>query len=498
MAGLSNSRWGHARGPGLLTAMLPRPRTSGPNGALAAALPNPALAAPGDATTMGIVFLCLYLFSLFGRLPEITQVLVGTSFYQTAILGTLACLAVVISGGVQRALAARLGALLLILHIWFLVIAPFSQWRSGTFYACLFLLRYFPIAILIGGLVMTRGHFRTVILTLAASVVMDMAWIVLRAKTDSGRLEIEHGRFSNSNEIAIYLLIGLPFLLFIVLNRRFNAISRTAAAAAMIASLFVVVRTGSRGGLITIAVLFLLIWLAAPVMKKIALLLGMTVLGAILFASMSTTLRNRFATIGDDRVRDTTGAVNSTDTREALLRQSIKVTLEHPLTGVGIGVYAAAAADMSREEGTHAIWQVTHNAYTQVSAEAGIPAFVLYVSILFLCLKESYRIRKLGRLRPQFQELSLMGGCVFLSVVSFCMSGCFTSDAFDFYFYTLVGLAIGLSNVSRRELQLAPSAAPRVHLTPAPVPVGAATAPLPPSPRFQLRRDRRRRGNATL
>src|SRR6185437_12382800 len=144
-------------------------------------------------------------------------------------------------------------------------------------------------------------------------------------------------------------------------NRRFNAVSRIVAAAVTIGSLFVVLRTGSRGGLITIAVLFMLIWLAASVMKKITLLLGMAVLGAILFASMSNTLRNRFATIGDEQVRDVTGAVGSTMTREALLRQSIKVTLEHPLVGVGIGVYAAAAADISREEGKHAIWQVTHN-----------------------------------------------------------------------------------------------------------------------------------------
>jgi O-antigen ligase len=475
----------------------------GRNGALAAP-PARAVLAPEGTAAIGIVFLALYLFVLFSRLPEITSLLVGTSFYQTTILGALALAAALVSGGVQRALTTRLGVLIIALHVWFFIAAPFSYWRGGTFHASLYLLRYLPIFILLGGMVVARGQLRTMMLTIAASVVVDLTWIVLSTKASSSRLELAYSRFSNANEIAIYLLIGLPFLLFIAMNRRFKAALRILAAATMIGSLFVVLRTGSRGGLLTMTLLFLMIWLGASVINKIKLLVAGIVLGTVLYASLSHTLRERFATIGNEQVSDTTGAVSSTDAREALLWQSIETTLAHPLVGVGLGVYAAAAADIAREHGEKAAWHVTHNAYTQISAESGIPALLFYLSILFICLRESYRIYKLGRLRPQFQELSSMAGCLFLSVMSFCLSGCFTSIALDFYFYTLVGFIAALSNIARREIEPATAAAQPVRLAGSPAgipsPVGAAARSggrmFPPP--FSSKRDRRRRSNLTL
>ncbi|MGH9662793.1 MAG: hypothetical protein ACRD9L_00040, partial [Bryobacteraceae bacterium] len=129
------------------------------------------------------------------------------------------------------------------------------------------------------------------------------------------------------------------------------------------------------------------------------------------------------------------------------------------------------------------------------------PSLLLYVAILFVCLRETYRIRKLGRTQPQFQELSLMAGCLFLSVVSFCLSGCFASIAVEFYFYTMVGFVIALSGVARRELQLATPVRMAGIPTAIPSPVGLAARPpertLPPQ-RFSAGRDRRRRGNPTL
>lgn len=426
-----------------------------------------------NSTKVGMVFLVLYLFSLFGRLPEITTNLLGTSFYQTAILGVLTFAATLSSHGLQRALKARLGILMIALHGWLLVAAPFSHWRSGTLQAFSFVFRYFPIFLFMGGLILTCSQYRKIMIAIAASVLMDMLWIFVSSTGGvSSRLELADSRFSNSNEIAIYLLIGLPFLLFVMLNPRYKAIMRLLAVGAVTASLFMAVRTGSRGGLITMGVLFLLIWLSTSIINKISLLVIAAILGTLLYMSMSATLRNRFATIDNQQARDTTGAVSSTTAREALLRQSIDVTLEHPLVGVGLGVYAAAAAGESHDRGERAMWQVTHNAYTQMSAESGIPALFLYVSILFLCLKETYKIRKLSQTYPQLKELSLMAGCIFLATVSFCISGCFTSIALDFYFYTLVGFVIALSNIAQRELRL-------VSIRPRPAPLAGLPARFP-------------------
>jgi len=60
-----------------------------------------------------------------------------------------------------------------------------------------------------------------------------------------------------------------------------------------------------------------------------------------------------------------TEASLSAQQRKELLFKSLKVTVRHPLFGVGPGNFEVVSG----------AWDVTHNSYTQISAEGGIPAF---------------------------------------------------------------------------------------------------------------------------
>ncbi len=71
-----------------------------------------------------------------------------------------------------------------------------------------------------------------------------------------------------------------------------------------------------------------------------------------------------------------------------LLRQSIQMTFEHPIFGVGPGVFAAASWDERKRAGIGAgNAQVTHNTYTQISSETGIPGFFFFIATVFLSFK---------------------------------------------------------------------------------------------------------------
>jgi O-antigen ligase len=120
--------------------------------------------------------------------------------------------------------------------------------------------------------------------------------------------------------------------------------------------------------------------------------------------------------------------------RENLLIRSIIVSLRHPLLGIGMDNFHI----LSLRE------QVSHNAYTQLSAEMGVPALVLYVLFLLSPLKrlraierETFDERK--RARVYYLAVGLQA-----SVVGYMVSSFFASVAYLWYVYYLVGYALCL------------------------------------------------------
>ncbi len=54
----------------------------------------------------------------------------------------------------------------------------------------------------------------------------------------------------------------------------------------------------------------------------------------------------------------------------------------HPLFGVGPDQFAAAVSQEAAGDGQQVPWLGTHNTYTQVSSECGIPALIFYVAVI--------------------------------------------------------------------------------------------------------------------
>ena len=132
--------------------------------------------------------------------------------------------------------------------------------------------------------------------------------------------------------------------------------------------------------------------------RKAQIIIGGTPLFLLLIAAtMPKKLLSRYGTLserepgrshhGDDDTLDAS-AIASTDARMRLLTKSIKYTLYHPLFGVGPGMFAVAEDKEAHANGLrHGTWQGTHNSYTQVSSELGIPGCIFYVLVIFWSLK---------------------------------------------------------------------------------------------------------------
>jgi O-antigen ligase len=177
----------------------------------------------------------------------------------------------------------------------------------------------------------------------------------------------------------------------------------------------------------------------------------------------------------DDAAEGTTEQIAAASQRGRMqtLIQSIVLTAENPLFGVGPGIFSAAAAEESQEEGRRALWVETHNAYTQVSSELGIPGLIFFVGAVGGCINGLLRVRKKAAELPQFQEIHGTATWLLLAFLAFAFTSFFSSVAYQLYFSMLIGTCASGIIAMERELSAAS--------TPSPLPLVNSRA-LPPKP----------------
>ena len=153
-------------------------------------------------------------------------------------------------------------------------------------------------------------------------------------------------------------------------------------------------------------------------------------------ASRRHELARRIEPVGlvgqDYDVQMMTSAVTSTQHRRELLKKSIKFTLQHPIFGVGPGMYAVAEDSDARANGLRkGSWQGTHNSYTQVSSELGIPGLIAYVAVIVFAYKRSAALYRKTRGDPRLISIS---GCAL--ALNYCIIVYAVSVFFDYIAFT--------------------------------------------------------------
>lgn len=237
------------------------------------------------------------------------------------------------------------------------------------------------------------------------------------------------GLFKNSNDLALHLVTMVPIAVCLGLASKgpLRKIIYLIVAGLMVAATIV---TFSRGGFLGLIGVVLVFAYKFGKQNRVATF-GAVTLAAILFVAFAPgSYGDRLGTIFDS-ASDLTG---SSSQRTQVLKRSVIVALRYPLFGVGIGNFHHRSF---QELGTH-------NAYTQVAAEIGIPAFVLYVMFLLYPLKRLRQIEKFTagdkeRRRLYYMSIGLQG-----AVIGYMVSSFFGAVAYQWYVYYLVGYSVCL------------------------------------------------------
>lgn len=410
-----------------------------------ASAPGPQSGAP-PAPGAALVFLLLYIFLDLSRAHEMLFPIPRLML----LLGALTLLTAMVTTGGILAIYSRIPVLFL---LWFLIAclsALFGMYRTGSVEA---LQGWLPNAIIaFAGIhvLSSPARCRAVLYTMAAAAVFLVAASRLGSSDQAGRLGIASSTIGNANDYAATMVFLTPGILLMVMRGRGPVRWISAGLLATVPAL--VVRTGSRGGMVGLAVVALAAIWPLPAIKKLglAVLLGAVGLAGFLTAPEAARGRMAVLTEGGEGGGAEAGAAESGALRRELLIGSIYTTLRHPLLGVGVGNNMLGTNEEAVRKGFRPTWRVSHNTYTQVSSELGIPGFVVYVMLLITCVKRLGRGIRLARTRPEWKDVLQTAVCARLALISFCTTSMFLTHAYSFFVPVAAILAHGVGEWADR------------------------------------------------
>ncbi len=402
--------------------------------------------AASPLASVGFRLTLIYIILLVGRMPEIFLAILGNSFYQVLVVSLVLLALLVVTGLLVKVGSSRIGATWVAFHLWVAVTLPLSGYRRGSAESATFLLLYLPAVFILGGfLIQGADRLRKGVWAMAWAGAIGMAWALYTGiSADDDERFSSFGSFSNPNILAIYLLTIIPFWGYIVRNERYRWVTRLFFAALIGLGAMSVLRTGSRSGMLSIGVLFLIVFLSTNVAGKLKFTIVAALAMVAFMAWMPSTLKSRLGTVfgGEKTDAVSTSAVGSSESRYALLIESVETTLKHPIVGVGIGVYAEVNGREKEGTGEKILWQVTHNMFTQVSAETGLPGFIVYMMAMYFSIRSILRVLKASKGHPELRELGMTASTLLVAFAMTFFNGLFTSMAFEFTIYVLLGFSI--------------------------------------------------------
>ena len=359
------------------------------------------------------------------------------------ITGILALIALLLTmGGIRQRFPREIIYLILLMLQLFLTV-PFSPvWRGGAFESSLDFSKVVPIVIVMVLAVNSLKRLRRLVFIQCASVAVIAGVTVWRGRVLSGRLEgVLNGNYANPNDLAFAIVLSLPLCLVLAFVAR-NKFSKVLWAVVMAVMAYAVFLTASRGGFVCfIVATAICLWEFSIRGRRRYLIPVVALAGIALWAYAGGGVSGRFnSTLHSNSIEVEDGAYSSAQGRWDLFTQSLKVTARHPLFGVGTGNFEIVSGN----------WHATHNAFTQMSSEGGVPALLLFVMILWCSFQNINATKRKGPGR----EPDLWARGFRASLGAFIVGSFFASEAYQFFTYFLVGYTTVLGRIASSEREI--------------------------------------------
>ncbi len=258
-------------------------------------------------------------------------------------------------------------------------------------------LRYWSLALflfLMVQLIDSHAALMRAIRVLALSAIVGALWASVQFL--SGSAQRASGPISDPNDFAYFLAVMLPFVIYLFMSersrRRLWGLGLTCLALGILSS-------SSRGALVALVVA--VAWGALSGRISLGAILGGLALVVVLVLlalglSSAKTAKNL-------EVRQHSLSTN-VDLRRSYWSAALRMTADHPLLGIGPGRFEALSPEYVRNTPVREREVAVNNTYLALLAETGLPALLLFLSLLGLIGRQ---ILLLGARRPRGPTLPI-------------------------------------------------------------------------------------------
>lgn len=453
---------------------------------------GPVRVGPVDQRTGGAsaFVAAFFVFLLYSRLHELIPFRARIAL----LLIGISTMLVILSGRLGLAARSRAGKLLIGFCAWLAMGVPFSVYRRAAADQLVnFWLISFVAFFVCAALLIDMRQLRRAMAALAVGAWTITFLVLVSGKEElGGRVTLDFGSLTNPNSVAFYLVFGLPYSMYMVTRPGAPKLGKAAAVVGSALIVLVTLRTGSRMGLVVSGVVLMLFLLRGSMVRMVTGAAAVAGLGWLLMSVLPEGITLRYRTIVDnsgevsaeakseDAETLARWAEGSTSQRTAAIKAGLKMTLRHPIFGVGEGQFGTETDGNWDVYGRGVASLQPHNLYTQLSSETGIPGFVLYMMALVHCLRTMRRVYKASRERPELAQFASTSYCLFVSLASFAVMGMFAHSAYAVMFPIAAGFTTVLERLWREQAAYAAAVA-------APAPALARSAAAPTGAALRLR-----------
>jgi hypothetical protein len=422
------------------------------NEATAAARPRPVM------VTVGNIALFLYLIS--GELNDLSHHFIGVNAYVSWFSEGLIVIALLTSGSGLRFWKLSVGKLWIALLVLMAASIPSSEWPSYSLHTLVdYFMRSTVIFCAVCAFVVDARTLQTAILGEVVNGVLLLISCVTMgvAGGSGGRFTLGGSYFyGNANDLALGLTIAAGFFLYWTIQ---TSVFKVALGSfSLLTAVYFLMRTGSRGGFLALAILLVtsVIFSARYRWRIIPVLLLAPLL--VLVVPSELTHRLSFIVLDTSNVRVHTNeeavSLASQQERAYMFWRSVDLMLTHPVFGVGLSCFTIDLYREDLEERKHTASLGTHNSYTQIGCECGIPALLVYLSILWISVRRTYRVFRESTAKPGLEEFPAAALCMISTLTGLSAALFFFHDAYTPMVPILTGLMVGIGQAFQHERAL--------------------------------------------
>lgn len=250
------------------------------------------------------------------------------------------------------------------------------------------------------------------------------------------------GFFQNSGELSILMVMLFPLAFYLYQHLKAKAVlwERLILLALWICPILTVLGASSRGSQLALAVVMAIMFRKS--IFKIKPLIGVIILVVGLVYLLPDEQKERLSSSGDDK---------TSQQRLLYWENGWEMMKDHPFAGVGFFNFIPYFNRYYPGDALFGSAELPHNIFVQVGTDAGFPALIVFLLIIFYCLFATYRVSKNY---PDSNIAKPIAAGLGLGVFGFALAGQFVTVAYYPFIWIHLAFIVCLVSVLKSNSKL--------------------------------------------